>query len=70
MHLLPGDGTQDYADVMRRIDKTGYEGMLTFEIKLRNVAGRHDHDAYIKLPVEEFYALALKRAKAVCDCAR
>lgn len=70
LHLLPGDGTQDYTDVMRRIDKTGYEGLLTFEIKLRNVAGRNDHDAYMKLPIEEFYALALERAKSVRDCDR
>lgn len=70
LHLLPGDGTQDYADVMRRIDRTGYEGLLCFEIKLRNVAGRHDHDAYMNLPTEEFYALALERAKAVRNCDR
>ena len=69
LHLLPGDGTQDYADVMRRIESTPYEGLLCFEIKLRNVAGRHDHDAYMRLPIEEFYALALKRAEAVRDSA-
>lgn len=65
LHLVMGDGSVDFADVMRRIDATPYEGLLCCEMKLRNVAGRHDHDRYIQMPVEEFYAYVLERARAV-----
>ena len=70
LHLLPFDGNDDFANVMRRIDQSGYEGQLCFEIKLRNVAGRHDHDPYMAMPIETFYDLALQRARAVRDCKR
>ncbi|MBE6629890.1 MAG: sugar phosphate isomerase/epimerase [Ruminococcaceae bacterium] len=67
LHLAMGDGTIDFADVMDRLDKTPYEGLLCCEIKLKNVPGRHDHDRYIEMPIEEFYAFVLERARAMRD---
>ena len=65
LHLVMEDGAFDFANVMQRIDRTPYEGLLCCEIKLRNVAGRQDHDRYIQMPVEEFYAYVLERARRV-----
>ena len=32
IHILPFDGTLDYADMMRRLDKVGYDGSLMLEV--------------------------------------
>ena len=67
LHLVMGDGSVDFGNVMARLNKTPYEGLLCCEIKQKNVAGKHDHDAYLNMPIEEFYALVLERARAVRD---
>ena len=65
LHLVMGDGNIDFANVMARLDQTPYEGLLCCEMKLRNVAGRHDHDRYIQMETEAFYSYVLERGLAM-----
>ena len=67
MHLPPGDGIVDWKWVMERIQKSPYRGPLMCELKLTPSPGRTDHDAYRAMPLEDFYALALQRIRAVAE---
>lgn len=67
LHLVMGDGVVDWKGVMDRIKKTPYRGMLCCELSLSNKPNRNDHDAYAAMPIEEFYAFALERARRVRD---
>lgn len=59
-HLLPFDGNFDFADMMKKLDKYGYEGALTLEVWQR--------DAYANMTPEAFaahiYGLAQRVANA------
>ena len=67
MHLPPGDGLVDWAHVMERIDSSPYKGPLMCEMKLKQVPGRTDHDAYRAMPLADFYALVMARVKRVAS---
>ena len=60
-HLLPFDGIADWDHNMARLDKTGFEGMLTFELNLR-FEGRFQTEAYFKMPFERYVAECYMRA--------
>jgi sugar phosphate isomerase/epimerase len=62
LHLLPFDGVKDWTDFAQRIQKCGYNGALTFELKLASQPGRHENDAYREMPFERYLAEAYKRA--------
>ncbi len=62
LHLLPFDGVKDWGDFARRIRRCGYDGELTFELKLASQSGRHENDAYGEMPFERYLAEAYKRA--------
>ena len=59
-HLLPFDGTYDYAPMMQRLDEYGYEGVLLLEISNRKAEYRH-------LTTEEFLATAYERIKRISE---
>ncbi len=63
LHLLMGDGIADFADVMSRIRKTGYDGSLMCELSFANKPGKNTHDDYAAMGHEKFYAFALERMK-------
>lgn len=65
LHLTMGDGIVDWKKVMDRIDNSPYEGLLICELTRINKPGRHDHDGYAAMEIEEFYAFALERAQKV-----
>ena len=67
LHLTMGDGIVDWKGVMDRIDASPYEGPLICELSRSNKPGRHDHDGYAAMTIEEFYAFALDRARKVRD---
>lgn len=69
LHLLPFDGQADWQGIMNRIVRCGYEGILTFELTIKNKADKHYHDAYAAWSAEEFYANAYERAKRVASMA-
>jgi hypothetical protein len=62
LHLLPFDGVKDWSDFGRRMKKTGYQGELTFELKISNQKNRHENDVYLNMPFEQYLTEAYKRA--------
>lgn len=64
-HLPMGDGNVDWQRVMDRIEACGYDGVLTCELAMGDKPERHVHGAYVNMPVDQFYALALDRMKKV-----
>ncbi len=67
LHLVMGDGVVDFPDVMRRIHKTGYEGILCCEMSLSNKPGKHTHDGYAAMPLEDFYRFCLERMRKATE---
>ena len=66
-HLPLGDGIVDFGHVMDRIEASGYTGVLTCELTTKNKPQRNTHGKYTAMAVEEFYALALDRARKMRD---
>lgn len=64
-HLPLGDGSVDFTHVMERIDRIGYTGVLSCELTTKNKPERNTHGAYVEMPLEEFYKLALDRVKGI-----
>lgn len=62
LHLVMGDGKVNWSDVMRRIRKTGYRGILSCELSLTNKPGKHTQDVYAAMGMERFYRFAYERA--------
>ena len=62
LHLLPFDGIQNWQNAAERLNKCGYDGILTFELNTTSKPGRHDNNKYSKLPAEEYIAEAYARA--------
>ena len=61
LHMLPFDGIADWDYNMARLDKAGFEGMLTFELNLRG-EGRFETEAYFKMPFEKYIQQCYMRA--------
>ena len=59
LHLMMGDGIVDWKGVMDRIDASPYRGPLMCELKLAHSV----HDKHPTMAIDEFYALALNRAR-------
>lgn len=62
LHLLPFDGIHDWNDVARRLNRCGYEGILTFELTRTSKPNRHENDKYNRMPIEEYIAESYARA--------
>ncbi len=62
LHLLPFDGIADWDYNARRLAKTGFDGILTFELNNKSKPNRHENDKYFKMPVEEYVAECYARA--------
>ena len=62
LHLLPFDGVKDWTDFAQRIQRCGYDGELTFELKLASQSDGHEKDVYKEMPFERYLAEAYKRA--------
>ena len=67
LHLLPFDGIADWQDITSRIKKSGYSGILTFELNNKSKPNRHENDKYFKMPVEEYVAECYVRACKVAN---
>lgn len=64
LHLLPFDGVVDWKGVMERIHKYGYDGIITFELKVK---GGAEHEKYRDLTPEEYFETAHERAMKVIN---
>lgn len=62
LHLLPFDGVADWQNIVHRLNRSGYNDILTFELKIQNNPGRHEHDDQHKMSFEEYIAEVYKRA--------
>ena len=62
LHLLPFDGIIDWHSVASALAASPYNGPLTFEVKIQNQKGRHEHDGYLAMPIEQYFAECYKRA--------
>lgn len=62
LHLLPFDGIADWKDIVKRLNRHGYQGILSFEMTPVSKPGRHENDGYARMPVEEYVAEIYKRA--------
>lgn len=62
LHLLPFDGTADWAGIVRRLNLCGYDDILTFELQKQSKPGRHENDVYDDMTVSRYVCEAYKRA--------
>lgn len=62
LHLLPFDGIIDWKDAVHRLDKCGFQDILTFELNLTSKPNRHENDKYSAMPYEQYLAEAYSRA--------
>ena len=62
LHLLPYDGIINWSAAVKRLEKTGYTGPLTFELKTHSKPDQHENDRYRAGTLEEYLAEAFSRA--------
>lgn len=62
LHLLPFDGIADWRGIAARLNKCGYNGMMTFELNTVSKPNRHENDGYARMPLAEYIAECYKRA--------
>ncbi len=62
LHLLPFDGIADWDNVAARLDRCGFNDIMTFELNLGSKPDRHENDIYRRMTIEEYVAEAYKRA--------
>ena len=62
LHLLPFDGINDWNNAASRLNKCGYDGILTFELTPFSKPQRHDNDKYSKMDFELYIAECYARA--------
>lgn len=62
LHLLPFDGIGDWRNIAQRLNRCGYDDILTFELKTQDQAGRYHSEKYRMLSLEAYFAEAYARA--------
>ena len=62
LHLLPFDGIADWRWNAKRLNRCGFDGPLTFELKPASKPGRHDSDMYARMAFPDYLTLAYQRA--------
>ena len=67
LHLLPFDGIADWDNIVARLDKHNYDGILTFELNRLSKPERHENDFYKEMPIEQYLSLAYMRACRVAS---
>ena len=62
LHLLPFDGIADWQGIAGRLNKCGYNGILTFELNRCSKPNRHENDFYSDMSIEKYLTHAFMRA--------
>ena len=62
LHLLPYDGMADWKEFAHRLNKCGYDDILTFELNNKSKPNRHENDKDWNMPIEEYIAECYVRA--------
>ena len=64
LHLMPTDGIADWSNIMSRIRKTGYDGILMSELTYTNRPGKNGVEhKYAEMSMEDFVATAYQKIK-------
>ena len=58
LHLLPRDGTGNWAEMIQRLRQAKPQDILNFELKIRPKGDRCTHDLYSHIPLEEYLSNA------------
>ena len=68
LHLLPYDGTANWADTIGRLKTAKKQEILNFELKIRPKGDRCKLDLYSRIPLQQYFQEAYQRAlKAAID---
>lgn len=67
LHLLPFDGIADWNDIVDRLNRCGFDGILTFEMNRVSKPGRRENDAYAKMDLDEYLTHVYMRACKVAQ---
>lgn len=67
LHLLPFDGIIDWQNVMDRIRRVNYTGILTFELTIHSKPGKHENDPYKLMGPEGYAAEVYRRACRIAE---
>ena len=62
LHLLPFDGITDWKKAVKRLNRHGYNDILTFELNKMSKPNRHENDKYTNMTVEEYISECYIRA--------
>ena len=62
LHLLPFDGIADWKGIADRMNRCGYDGMLTFELNITSKPNRHENDVYGRMDIADYFCEVYKRA--------
>jgi sugar phosphate isomerase/epimerase len=62
LHLLPGDGTLDWEEAVRKLNTAKRQEILNFELKIRPKGDRCKLDLYSKMPLRQYFQEAYQRA--------
>lgn len=65
LHFLPFDGIADWQDIAARLDRCGYEGELTFELKPTTTLNHCEYPIYGHMDAEAYVTHAFIRASRV-----
>lgn len=62
LHLLPFDGIADWNGITAKLNKYGFNDVLTFELNKYSKPDRHENDPYSQLSLEQYLTQAYIRA--------
>lgn len=62
LHLLPFDGVADWDGIVKRLNRHGYNGILTFELNKNSKPDRLENEKYTEMSVERYITAAYERA--------
>lgn len=62
LHLLPFDGVADWDDIVFRLNKYGFNDMLTFELNTISKPDRTENDFYGRMKINDYLTEVYKRA--------
>lgn len=62
LHLLPFDGIADWGGIAARLDRVGFDGIMTFELNRASKPGRCDNRKYEDMPFELWVTESYNRA--------
>ncbi len=64
-HLMPFDGTADWAGICKRLKRAHYQGILMMELCSQAKPGRNTHDRYAALDQDAYLRQALERGRRI-----